>query len=554
MEGWDLPMSFGKKAKGPKNVLQAKVESTKRAEPVAALPPSKAESPGPGPPAPPVAADDDDEEIGPAPPAAKRKAGEESDDDDDDDGVSEDEAEVDRTPVTHEIVLKDHKKAVSAIAVEPSGARIASGSHDYDCKLWDFGGMDSRLRPFKSWEPNGNYFVHDLCYSPDGKHLLVISGTTYPKVFNRDGEEAMEFMKGDVYLRDMNHTKGHTAEINAGVWHPTDDSLFLTCANDSTLRIWNVKDKSKQKQVIVVKSKERGARTNVTACAYSPDGTLIAGGCRDGALHVWKTASNMARPDRTGETAFVKGTAPTSVVFSPDSKRLVSRGGDGDDTLKLWDPKSLRQPLAVAKGFDTVYPETAVIYSPDGQYILAGTTVNSRDPDAVGEIVFLSPADLSVLRRVPIAKGASVVRLLWHSRINQIFCTLSNGFIYVLYSPQSSIHGALLPLAKMPRSAPRDMSFSSADLQPVIFTPDALPMFADKRHGLSLHQQEKRAKKFKPQEPVSGHGKGGRIGAAATVGMVQSLFPNRADANEDPREALLRYATEEEQKRKKQEM
>lgn len=62
-------------------------------------------------------------------------------------------------PITHEIILKDHTKVVSALALDPSGARIASGSHDYDCKLWDFGGMDHRCKPFKSWEPAGTYYV-----------------------------------------------------------------------------------------------------------------------------------------------------------------------------------------------------------------------------------------------------------------------------------------------------------------------------------------------------------------------------------------------------------
>src|SRR6267154_4263898 len=45
-----------------------------------------------------------------------------------------------------------------------------------------------------------------------------------------------------------------------------------------TDRIWNVENKRKQKTVIVVKSKERGARTKVTACSYSPDGRYVAGG------------------------------------------------------------------------------------------------------------------------------------------------------------------------------------------------------------------------------------------------------------------------------------
>lgn len=42
--------------------------------------------------------------------------------------------------------------------------------------------------------------------------------------------------------------------------------------------VWDTEDRRKQKTVIVVKSKERGARTKVSACAYSPDGNVIAGG------------------------------------------------------------------------------------------------------------------------------------------------------------------------------------------------------------------------------------------------------------------------------------
>jgi len=71
--------------------------------------------------------------------------------------------------------------------------------------------------------------------------------------------------------------RGHTAEINRGSFHPTEGQLFLTCSNDSTLRIWDIGNRQKQKAVIVVKSKERGARTRVTSCAWSPDGNSIAG-------------------------------------------------------------------------------------------------------------------------------------------------------------------------------------------------------------------------------------------------------------------------------------
>lgn len=85
----------------------------------------------------------------------------------------------------------------------------------------------------------------------------------------------------------------------------------------------------------------------------------------------------------------------------------------------------------------------------------------------------------------------------------------------------------------MPKTAPRDMAFTSADLKPVIFTPDALPQFQDKKYGESQHQRDKRAKKMKPMEPVTGAGKGGRLGASATASFVQTLFPDKIDPRED---------------------
>jgi WD40 repeat protein len=126
-------------------------------------------------------------------------------------GIEEDgDIDLPQFPTTHEVILKDHTKVVSALTLDPSGARVLSGSHDYDVKLWDFGGMDMRCKPFKSWEPAGTYYVrlcsfiynvnltflpqiHDLRYSNDGQKFLVVSGTTQAKLYDRDGEEQYVF-------------------------------------------------------------------------------------------------------------------------------------------------------------------------------------------------------------------------------------------------------------------------------------------------------------------------------------------------------------------------
>src|SRR5579871_2786177 len=174
----------------------------------------------------------DDDMIGPMPTEAEQP---------DDENLEEEDNEEDEDefPVSHEIVLKDHHKAVSAITLDPSGSRLVSGSYDYDVKFWDFGGMNSSLKPFKTIEPVEGHPIHHLEYSHSGDSLLVITSSLQPKLFSREGIELTEFVKGDMYLRDMRHTKGHVAEVTSGNWHPFNRDEFISASADSTVRIWD---------------------------------------------------------------------------------------------------------------------------------------------------------------------------------------------------------------------------------------------------------------------------------------------------------------------------
>ena len=149
----------------------------------------------------------------------------------------------------------------------------------------------------------------------------------------------------------------------------------------------------------------------------------------DGALHVWKTDSNFARPYYSCETAHTKDTETTSVVFSRDSTRIATRGGDHTVKRKLgshgrgrrlttvFNVKSMRKPLAVSPDLENRYPDTSLTYSPDGRSILTGLPPSA--PGEKGSIVFLDAEDLREQRQTPVGEG-TVVRVLWHSRINQV--------------------------------------------------------------------------------------------------------------------------------------
>ncbi|KAJ3503402.1 hypothetical protein NLJ89_g8448 [Agrocybe chaxingu] len=485
-----------------------------------------------------AAEDDDDDEQGPMPPPRHQP------DEEPEYEPSEEEDESPTFPTTHEIILKDHMKVVSALALDPSGARLISGSYDYDCKLWDFGGMDMRCKPFKSWEPAGTYYVNDLKFSNDGTKFLCISGTTQARLFDREGEEQTAFVKGDPYIRDMKNTSGHVGELTSCAWHPKDPKLFITSSADSTIRIWDVENKRKQKTVIVVKSKERGARTKVTACNYSPDGGLIGGACLDGALHMWQTSSNFVRPNMTIENAHVKGAETGSLVFSVDKQTVLTRGGD--DTVKLWDLRAFKKPLAVHSGLTTLYPTTNAVFSPDDKFVITGAGSSSKGGQ--GRLIFLKKDNLEEIKSL--AVDATPVKVAWHSKINQASSfsipSLSNGQIVVLYSPVTSLNGAKLILSKGPARKLAIEDMSDALAAPHILTPHALPMFRDTDYGRGTKRKRDKdrmdpRKSRRPELPVTGPGKGGRVGASATQHVVQNLVRDTT-RDVDPREALLKYA------------
>lgn len=115
-----------------------------------------------------------------------------------------------------------------------------------------------------------------------------------------------------------------------------------------------------------------------------------------------------------------------------------------------------------------------------------------------------------------------------YPRSRKIVTGLASGQICVLYSPLTSLNGAKLPLNKGPPRKATIEDMSDAVSAPTIITPHALPMFRDGEiaRGSKRKREKDRMdprKSRRPELPVTGPGRGGRVGASATQHVVQNL-------------------------------
>ena len=414
-------------------------------------------------------------------------------------------AQTHKVPVSHQVDLGGFTKAATCVSVEPSGNRVVGGSMDSHLKLFDFGGMDARHAAFRTVVPESGHVVVALAHSPTGDRVLVATAGAQPRVFDREGKETHKFIRGDMYLRDLSNTKGHTMEVTSVAWHPSDKNLVLTGSLDGSLRMWDLAGAQSMDQLVnktVFKLRTApGApqgRLAVTSCCFSFDAKKIIAGCADGSIHLWAPPV-FSRPLAVLRPVFSSGAAVTCVVTCGASATaaggvLAARGADG--TALVWALNSLPNssfqqtqsaapiPLLRIQGLDSSHAAANVEFSPDGSLIVAGSAL----PVAKGQRSVLSFFKIATDGTAPtntvaepclqisVMSDASVLAVKWAHATNQIFCCTSAGSIRVFYDPKLSIKGALLSAG---RAAPRPREASDYASVGQIITPHALPMFRD---------------------------------------------------------------------------
>ncbi|HXG12116.1 MAG TPA: PQQ-binding-like beta-propeller repeat protein [Gemmataceae bacterium] len=290
-----------------------------------------------------------------------------------------------------------HQNQVLCLALSPDGTNLASGSSDNTAKLWDIPSTTA-LRRFVhadavtaiALSPDGTRLAGagkdgtvKVWAAADGKELLNLrghSGAVTGVAFSANGQLLVS-SGADQTLRFWNPADGkplgvvgaHAAPVNAVLIHPNNNAVYsaaedgtlnfwtlplapqrslpshadavtrvvlsadgsqvFTASADKTIRICTFANGQQVRQLTVPPpsegEQEKGEGAAVTSLAVAPGGAVIAAGTADQRLVLWNTADG-----KVLHQAVVHAGPVTGVAFHPQSKQLLTAGGDG--LLKLW--------------------------------------------------------------------------------------------------------------------------------------------------------------------------------------------------------------------------
>lgn len=162
--------------------------------------------------------------------------------------------------------------------------------------------------------------------------LRLLTGDIHSKIF-------LTTSNNTGFQTNPNPFTSHTSSVEDLQWSPNEPTVFASCSADRSIRVWDVRLKSRKSVIAVEDAHDQDV--NVISWNRGTDYLLLSGG-DEGALKVWdlrhfksNTAGGAPAPSPVANFNWHKGPI-SSVEWHPTEDSIFAASGR-DNQITLWD-------------------------------------------------------------------------------------------------------------------------------------------------------------------------------------------------------------------------
>ncbi len=235
-----------------------------------------------------------------------------------------------------------HAQGVNAVAVSANGRLVASAGSDGLVLIGDADTLVVRHYLRGHTAP-----VRCVAFSPTDP--ILASG----------GDDNVVRLWDVAAGKELGHLDGHTNHLTGVAFSP-DGRRLLSGSADKTVWLWDVPGRVELK-----KFTEQSTQVHCVAC--SPDGVHGICGCGEFKDNKWQNGGAWLLDLQTGKPVrhFEIPGVVAAVAFSPDGRRVLTGGGTGELTVRLWDTATGKAILPPFSGHGG--GSRCVAFFPDGR-------------------------------------------------------------------------------------------------------------------------------------------------------------------------------------------
>lgn len=266
---------------------------------------------------------------------SKMEREDDSDDDEDDDEDADPILESKTIPLnstTNRVRTWQPEAPTTSIPTTLSAAMTESSDiyiHDVTPHLASFDNPGTVVSPLQN-QPQYTIRAHR-----DEGYAVDWSRTAEPRLLTGDNDGVIHLTTATQgsFATDTKPFKGHNSSVEEIQWSPSENSVFASSSSDGTVRVWDIRSKSRKPAITV-----QASGTDVNVMSWSRQTShLLASGADDGVWAVWdlRQWKGGSKPTPLASFDYHKEQI-SSLEWHPTDDSIMAVAA-GDNTVTLWD-------------------------------------------------------------------------------------------------------------------------------------------------------------------------------------------------------------------------